>query len=133
MAQQFFKNGANVTIDGIPCGMGLVKIERSVDILDKMAKRTLDGGLQREILGVYHNYKLTFGNFWDMSQYRILFNKLTERKEFHVINIATSEPAHDTRFVGYIAKVQDVIEYVNGDERIVTGLTCDFVSKDPTY
>lgn len=127
-----FNNGATVvTIDGIPCGIGLVKIERSVDVLDKMAKRTLDGGLQREILGVYHNYKLTFGNFWDMSQYRMLFNKLTEKKEFHNIRIATSS-GYST-FIGYIAKVHDVIEYVNGDERIVTGLTCDFVAKDPTY
>lgn len=128
---QFLNGWLNVVIDGTPCGAGLVRIERHVDVLDKMAKRTIDGDLKREILGVYYNYKITFGDFWDMAQYNILFEKLTERKEFHTIKIVTNSSY--TQFVGYIADVHDVIEYANGSERLVKGLTCNFVAKEPTY
>lgn len=132
MSHPQFENGSYIVrIDGEDFGVGLVKIERSVDVLDKMAKRTIDGDLKREILGVYFNYKLTFGTFWDMGQYSKLFNKLTEKKEFHVIQIPTNQGFDIYR--GYIAKVRDTIEYVNGGKRRITGLTCNFISKTPKY
>lgn len=118
-----------LSIDGINLGVGLIQIERHVDVLDKMAKRTINGDLKREILGVYFNYKLTFAEFDDMVAYSKLFDKLTEKKEFHVIQIPTNL-GHDT-YTGYIAKVQDVIVYVNGNKRKVKGLTCEFVAKEP--
>lgn len=119
-----------ISIDGIDFGVGLVKIDRTVDVLDKMAKRTIDGGLKREILGVYFNYKLTFSSFSDMEQYSRLFDKLTEKKEFHTIKVPTNT-GYDV-YQGYIAKVSDVIEYVSGDKRRVSGLTCEFIARNPT-
>ena len=56
-------------------------------------------------------------------------DSLTEKKEFHVIQIPTNL-GYDT-YTGYIAKVQDVIVYVNGNKRKVKGLTCEFVVKEP--
>lgn len=109
--------------------MGLVKINRHVDVLDKYAKRTINGDLKREILGIYFNYDLTFGTFYDMEQYDKLFNKLTENKEFHIITIPTNT-GYDT-YQGYISNVKDVMEYINGNERIITNLTCSFVAKQP--
>ena len=116
-------------IDGLSLGVGLIQIERHVDVLDKMAKRTINGDLRREILGVYFNYKLTFAQFTDMIAYSKLFDKLTEKKEFHIIQIPTNL-GYDT-YTGYIAKVQDTIVYVNGNDRRVKGLTCEFVAKEP--
>lgn len=123
------KNKAIIKIDNKEFGVGLVKINRHVDVLDKYAKRTISGDLKREILGVYFNYELSFGAFYDMNEYSRLFDKLTEKKEFHVIQIPTNKGSDV--YKGYISKVRDVIEYVNGDERRITGLTCSFVAKEP--
>lgn len=118
-----------IRIDGLSLGVGLVQIERHVDVLDKMARRTINGDLRREILGVYFNYKLTFGEFTNMVTYSKLFDKLTEKKEFHIIQIP-SNLGYDT-YTGYIASVKDTILYVNGNDRRIKGLTCEFVAKKP--
>lgn len=118
-----------IAIDGEDYSVGLVVINRSCDVLDKVARRTVSGDLHREILGVYFNYELTFGTFKDMDTYSRLYNKLTERIEFHTIQVPTNK-GYDT-FKGYIAKVRDKIEYVSGNERRITGLTCSFVAKLP--
>lgn len=118
-----------ITIDGEDFSVGLVTISRNCDVLDKVARRTISGDLYREILGVYFNYELTFGTFDDMTTYSKLYNKLTEKKEFHIIKVPTNR-GYDI-FKGYIAKVHDKIEYVFGDKRRVSGLTCSFVAKEP--
>lgn len=129
MTEQFTRGSSVIKIDNEEYGVGLVKINRHVDVIDKVATRTLDGDLHREILGVYFNYELTFGTFWDMNQYSRLFDKLTEKREFHIIEIPTNT-GFDT-YKAYISRVRDVIEYVNGDERRIRGLSCSFVAKEP--
>ena len=66
-------------------------IKRNADFLDKYAERTDDGDLQRELIGVYFNYKnINFEKQTDenYSEYERLYNKLTEAEEFHNIEIA---------------------------------------------
>ena len=120
-----------VQIDDVDFTLGLINIQRKVDVLDKYAERTIDGDLKREILGVYFNYKLTFSQFWDMDQYNKLFKKLTEPKDFHRITIV-SNTGLQTTFQGYVAGVEDVIEYASGSLRTITGLKCDIIAKQPT-
>lgn len=118
-------------IDNIDFTAGLININRKVNVLDKYAERTIDGDLKREIIGVYYNYSLTFSQFWDMEQYDRLFNKLTEPREFHTIWLPKNKSYYE--FKGYVAGVEDVIEFVQGEnERIVTGLKCDIIAKQPT-
>ena len=106
-----FTRGANIIrIDNEDFGVGLIKISRKCDVLDKVAKRTINGDLYREILGVYFNYEVTFGSFYDMDQYDRLYRKLTSKQEFHIISIPSNKGY--MTFQGYIAKVKDNIEYV---------------------
>ena len=49
-----------LTIDNIQFGIRLTKISRKADILDKYAKRTINGDLLREVIGTYYNYHLEF-------------------------------------------------------------------------
>lgn len=117
-------------IDGEDFTAGLVNIKRKVSVLDKYAERTIDGDLKREIIGVYYNYSLTFSQFYDMDQYDKLFTKLSEPREFHTINLPKNTGFYE--FKGYIAGVEDVIEFVRGEnQRIITGLKCDIVAKQP--
>jgi hypothetical protein len=123
MQQQFDKSTFQgiFKIDNIDFTAGLINISRKVNILDRYAERTINGDLKREILGVYYNYSLTFSQFWDMNQYDKLFSKLTEPKEFHTIYLPKNTGYY--KFRGYIAGVEDVIEFSrNASERIITGL-----------
>jgi hypothetical protein len=67
-----------------------------------------------------------------MNQYDKLFSKLTEPKEFHTIYLPKNTGYYE--FQGYVAGVEDVIEFSkNESERIITGLKCDIISKQPTF
>ena len=132
MNKQFDENifSGIITIDNVDYSVGVVNISRKANVLDKYAKRTVDGDLRREIIGVYYNYEIEFVSFWDMEQYNKLYDKLTEPQEFHVISILTNKGIRT--FKGYIAEVEDKIEYASNNERRVTGLKCSFVSKEPS-
>lgn len=62
MQQQFDKSVFRgvFKIDNIDFAAGLININRKMNILDRYAKRTINGDLKHEILGVYYNYSLTF-------------------------------------------------------------------------
>ena len=132
MSNQFDENlfSGIITIDGINYSIGVVKISRKANVFDKYAKRTVDGDLHREIIGVYYNYEIEFGSFWDMEQYDKLYDKLTEPQEFHIISVPTNKGIRT--FKGYIAEVEDEIEYVENNNRIIKGLKCSFISKAPS-
>lgn len=132
MSNQFDENlfSGIITIDGIDYSIGVVKISRKANVFDKYAKRTVDGDLHREIIGVYYNYEIEFGSFWDMEQYDKLYDKLTEPQEFHIISVPTNKGIRT--FKGYIAEVEDEIEYVENNNRRIKGLKCSFISKVPS-
>lgn len=46
-------------IDGEKFKVDVLSCKRTADFLDKHAKRTENGDLKRELIGVYFNYKLT--------------------------------------------------------------------------
>lgn len=119
-----------IYIDGEYFDIPLISIKRSADVLDKYAKRTEDGDLKREIIGVYLNYTLSVGTVNDSATYNRLWDKLTEPTEFHTIAVPFGNGYHS--FVGYISSVSDEYQKVlNGDTKF-QGLTCKFTSKAPT-
>lgn len=121
-----------ITIDGIKFDVMLIKINRSADILDKYANRTVDGDLKREVLGTYYNYSLEFAYNDKAERYNILWNKLSEPKDFHDITIVDTIDV--ISFKGYISSVKDEIIYAdpnNGSSRRFQGLSCDLIAKLP--
>jgi len=72
------------SIDGVTFNIPVVEIKREAPVLDKYATRTEGGDLEREIIGVYFNYTLTFPNLaLNTTEYEKLWNKVTEPVEFH--------------------------------------------------
>lgn len=122
-----------ISIDGEKFEVMLVKVSRKADILDKYARRTVSGDLQREIIGTYYNYSLEFAYNDNPRKYRLLWNKLTEPKEFH--DMAIVDTIDIITFKGYISNVSDEVIYANpldGDERIFKSLKCDLIAKTPS-
>ena len=103
-------------------------IKRNADFLDKYAERTDDGDLQRELIGVYFNYKnISFEKQTDenYSEYERLFDKLTEAEEFHNIEIA------GISFKAYFSNVSDEMYLYKNGRPYYRKLTVNFTAKMP--
>lgn len=103
-------------------------IKRNADFLDKYAERTDDGDLQRELIGVYFNYKsIRFEKQTDKnySEYERLYDKLTEAEEFHNIEIA------GTSFKAYFSNVSDEMYLYKNGRPYYRKLTVNFTAKMP--
>jgi len=118
-----------LTIDGQAYNVAvLVGIKRNADFLDKYAERTDDGDLQRELIGVYFNYKsIRFTKQTDENydDYVALFNKLTEAEEFHDIVIGNYS------FRAYFSNVSDEMYLFKNNRPYFRNLTVNFTAKMP--
>ncbi|MBG0770314.1 MAG: hypothetical protein H0S82_01320, partial [Anaerolineaceae bacterium] len=75
-----------VVIDGVTYQVPVISMKRKAEFLDKYAKRTADGTLHRELIGVYFNYQIQFGR-GATAEYHRLWEKLTEPEEFHIVKV----------------------------------------------
>lgn len=122
--------GRYLIVDGEEFHVGIIKMKRKGDILDKTANRTEDGNLHREVIGTYYNYSLEIRPGNDTAHYNRLWDVLTEPVAYHYVQL----PGSDTAVEMYFGSVQDevrVIKGENGDEIYYTGLTCNLVCKKP--
>ena len=107
----------------------LTGVRRNADFLDKYAERTDDGDIQRELIGVYFNYrsikfvKQTDSNY---DEYVRLYNKLTEPEEFHDITIANQS------FRAYFSNVTDDMYLFKNNRPYYRNLTVNFTAKMPS-
>lgn len=107
----------------------LVSIKRSADFLDASAERMDDGDLDRDLIGVYINYTMSFGTVDNDALYEQLYDKLTEPVEFHTFKVPTTRGCYE--FVGYISSVEDEIEKIYENTAKFKGLSCKYTSKRP--
>ena len=117
-----------ITIDGVTYNVPVTSIKRSADFLDKFAERTADGVLHREIIGVYFNYKLQFGQA-SMVDYAALWDKLTEPVEFHTVVIPDEDG--DLTFTAYFSGISDELVRVSGSTRYWKNLIVNFIAQEP--
>jgi len=107
----------------------LTGLKRNADFLDKYAERTDDGDLQRELIGVYFNYKgIRFTKQTDNNydEYERLYDKLTEAEEFHDIKIGNQS------FRAYFSGVNDEMYLYKNDRPYYKNLTVNFTAKTPS-
>lgn len=117
-----------ITIDGVTYDVPVMEIKRKAEFLDKYAERTVDGKLHRELIGVYYNYYIKFGQA-TMADYAALWNKLTEPVEFHTVIVPDEDG--DLTFTAYFASVADELVKVKSTNRFWKSLTAHFIAKEP--
>lgn len=121
-----------IQIDGNKFEVRLSKISRKADILDKYARRTMSGDLEREIIGTYFNYNVEFAFCDEPLKYLKLWNIIIKPQTFHNITIV-----HTTAYIsfrGYISNVKDNVTFANpfnDYDRRFDKLSFDIVSKEP--
>ena len=118
------------SIDGEEFNIPLVALKREASVLDKYATRTEGGDLQREIIGVYYNYTLTFPELnLDPAEYARLWDKITEPVEFHDFVVPSSMGTF--AFTGYITTTGDALKRTKNDVHYWGGLSIKFIAKAP--
>lgn len=116
-------------IDGDVFRIDVQSITRTADFLDKYAERTESGDLERELIGVYYNYKLTFCPGIDRAEYARLWKKLTEPVEFHRVTVP--DESGDYTFTAYFSNVGDKLMLKRGPRNYWKDLTVNFIAKSP--
>jgi hypothetical protein len=119
----------SIIVDGTTYDIPVISISRAADVLDKYAERTTDGILHREIIGVYFNYTITFGQSTDIAEYAALWNKLTEAVEFHEVTVP--DEAGDYTFDAYFSGVSDELRKQQGAVNYWKSLTVKFTAQSP--
>ncbi|MFV0414003.1 MAG: hypothetical protein ACK5L3_12195 [Oscillospiraceae bacterium] len=118
-----------IQIDGITYNVPVAELTRKAEFLDKYAERTERGDLERELIGVYFNYQLKFGDTTDMVEYARLWNKLTEPEEFHTVVVPDENGAFV--FKAYFSNVADKMLLFYKQKNYFNDLTVNFIAKSP--
>lgn len=120
-----------IIIDGVTYNVPVLGMKRKAEFLDKSAKRTEDGKLHRELIGVFFNYEIRFGRTSDLDEYAALYVKLTEVVEFHSVTMPTH--GSPVTFQAYFAGIGDEVIFTDAtqEETFWKDLTVNFIAKDP--
>ena len=117
-------------IDGIRYDVPVLSgVKIQADFLDKSAVRTEDGDLNRELIGVYYNYRdIKFGKQTkqNYTAYENLWAKLSEPEEFHIFKIA------NYTFKGYVSSLSHEIYLYEDGKAYKKNLKVNFTSKQPS-
>lgn len=114
-----------------------VSLKRKAHFFDKYANRDINGDLHREIIGVYINFSLEIGIIDDFNKYNELWEKLTEKKEFHKIRISSNshnyyeQYCNAYEFIAYLADIEDEGFLIRDDKNTFKGLKVEFIAKSP--
>ena len=118
-----------IVIDGTEYDIPVLSLKRTADFLDKFAKRTEGGTLERELIGVYFNYKLELGPSPSTTEYARLWRKLTEPEEFHTVTVP--DESGNYTFQAYFSNVGDRMRIRDRGVNYFDGLTVNFTAKSP--
>lgn len=116
-------------IDGSGYKIDVLSVKRTADFLDKYAERTENGDLERELIGVYFNYKLQLGPGVDRAEYARMWDKLTEPVEFHEVTVPDEDG--DYTFTAYFSNVADELLRKVAEKNYWKNLTVNFIAKKP--
>jgi hypothetical protein len=122
------------SVDGVEYPGVFVKspIHRSFNVLDgENAGRTMDGRMQRDIIGTYYTYRLEFdASLSDPEEYDALFEALSAPMDSHIISVPYGQSS--LTFEAYVANGEDDLSRIYRDEsKKWDNLTVNFVAMEP--
>ena len=121
-----------IIIDGDTFNVPFISLTRTADPLDKYAERVETGRLERELIGIYFNYKMTFGaptTSTELTAYQALWARITEAKEFHTVIVP--DELGDYEFEAYFASMGDELRRTKNGTNFWKGLTCHMIARSP--
>lgn len=120
------------TVDGTEFSkVHVVSLKRSFAVLDgENAGRTMDGAMQRDIIGTYYNYALEI-DLADSSpeEYDALYEALSAPVDSHTVTFPYGQS--ELSFEAYVSNGEDeLFDIFNGENRW-NNLTINFIAMTP--
>lgn len=127
-------NKSVFSVDGVEYPGVFVKspIRRSFNVLDgENAGRTMDGKMQRDIIGTYYTYHMDLDmSNSDPEEYDALFEVLSAPVDSHQITVPFGQST--ITYEAYVANGEDELERIRRDgSRKWNNLSINFVAMDP--
>lgn len=120
------------SIDGVPYpGVNVTSLKRSFSVLDgSNAGRTMDGAMQRDIIGTYYNYSMEIASdFSSPEEYDRLYETLSSPEDSHTLVIPYAQET--LTFQAYIANGEDELMHRYGDLNKWDHLSINFIAMKP--
>lgn len=120
------------TIDGVEYpNIHVSSLKRSFSVLDgSNAGRTMDGAMQRDIIGTYYNYSMEIDPYnSDPSEYDRLYEVLSAPQDSHVIVVPYAQETFT--FQAYVTNGEDELFHASGGLNAWDKLSVNFIAMTP--
>ena len=118
-----------IRIDGVTYDVPVISIRRNAELLDRMAERTEDGVLKRQVIGMYYNYTIEWGSITRTDVYNALYAVMTAPVEFHQVVVPGT--SGNFGFTAYISSVKDEVKKIHNGKAHWHKLSANFIAKEP--
>ena len=121
-------------LDGQTYDVGVIKLERNINVLDRYAERSAASGwLYRDVIGCFLGYKLSFVRITSensASEYTRLMERLSSADEYHTITVPYNQTT--VTYECYVTGVSDELMRVLPSGIVVWGnLEAEFIARKP--
>lgn len=120
------------TVDGVEYSkIHVVSLKRSFSVLDgENAGRTMDGAMQRDIIGTYYNYALEIDpSDSDPEEYDSLYEALSAPQDSHAVTFPYGRGT--LSFQAYVANGEDELFDIFRGANRWDNLTVNFIAMEP--
>ncbi len=120
-----------ITIDGDNFDLNITELKQEGTFVDKSAERTEDWDLQREVAGLFFNYRVKLGDIQDKATAYAFFNKISEVVDYHTVTM----PHNDSTltFRCYVTGVTRNLKKYRAGNNIWGGYEVRFIAKAPQF
>ena len=120
-----------ITIDGTNYDLNIKKLVEEDTFVDKYAERTESYDLERELVGLFCNYRVTIGNIQDRTQRENFMQKIRQVVPFHTVTM----PFNNTTitFKAYITGVTTELLHQGVSYNTWGGFEVRFIAKSPQF
>lgn len=125
-------SGYVFTVDGVEYSkIHVLSLKRSFAVLDgENAGRTMDGAMQRDVIGTYYNYSLEIDPAEsDPEEYDALFEAISAPVDSHEVSFPYGQSA--LRFEAYVSNGEDELWDIFRTRPRWSKLTVNFIAMDP--
>ena len=119
-----------IKIDNISFDLNIVSLQEEDTFVDKYAERTESFDLERELVGLFINYRVKLGDIQDKTEAQKFLNKIREVVPFHEVAL----PFDDTtlKFKAYITGItRSLLSTIKGNRW--GGYEIRFIAKTPQF
>lgn len=120
-----------ITIDNKTYKVGVTSLKRGAAVLDgENAGRVLSGRMERDIIGTYYNYDLTFGtSTMSPTDYDAMYEVLTAPSDYHMITVPYGQGTKT--FQAYVSNASDTLKRMTTACNLWGDLTIKFTAMEP--